>query len=175
MKLSFKKTIFFAFVLALVMASSPFIRASASSQKNAIPQTKISNERLEKIWARQLRRYERLGRAEEFNIRVRGLIDRAKANGKDVSAVQVALDSFAAQWKQARPIYEAMKGIVKSHPGFDSNGKVTDPENAKQTVLEMHGKLQEIHTVLNGRIKALREAIKAYRQANTRPQPTSTP
>ena len=68
-----------------------------------------------------------------------------------------------------------MQGIVSSHQGFDSNGNVTDSEKAKQTALAMRKKFQEIKTVMNGTGKALREAIKAYRQANPRPQPTATP
>jgi hypothetical protein len=175
MKLFLKKTVLFAFVAALAVASLTFASASASRQNDPIPQGQITNERLEKIWARQLHRYEQLGRADEFIARVQRLVDRAKANGKDVSAVQAALDVFAAQWKQAKSIYEGMKDMFSSHQGFDSNGKVTDSEKAKKTVLAVHERLQEIKTVLNGTGKALREAIKAYREANPRLQPTATP
>ncbi len=127
-----------------------------------------------RVWARQLRIYERMGRTDEFVERVQKLIDRAKENGKDVSAVQAALDAFKAAVKDAQPIYESIKGIINSHPGFDSNGKVTDPEKAKETVKAIHEKFKEIRETMNGAGKALHEAIKAFREANPRPQPTST-
>jgi cytochrome c556 len=177
MKLLFKTTILLALIAALVMASLPFVSASAAGLDDPTPpaQTKFTNERLEKIWARQLRRYERFGQAEELIDRVQRLIDRAKANGKDVSALQAALDAFAAAVKQAHPAYESMKGIVNSHQGFDSNGQVTDSAKALETVRAMHEKFQEIKTTLNGTGRALREAIKAFRQANPLLQPTATP
>lgn len=175
MKMFFKNTVLLALIAALAMASLPMVSVSASGQNDAIPQGQIANERLEKIWARQLRRYKRLGRTDEFIARLQRLLDRAKANGKDASIVQAALDAFRAQWKQARPIYQGMQGIVSSHQGFDSNGNVTDSEKAKQTALAMREKFQEIKTVMNGTGKSLREAVKSYRQANPRPQPTATP
>ena len=177
MKLLFKKTILFAFVLVLGLAVMPFVSASAAGEYEPTPppDKQISNERVERIWARQLRIYERMGRTDEFVERVQKLIDRAKANGKDVSAVQAALDAFKAAVKDAQPIYESVKGILNSHQGFDSNGKVTDPEKAKETVKAIHEKFKEIRETMNGTRKELHEAIKAFREANPRPQSTSTP
>ena len=116
-----------------------------------------------------------MGRTDELIEKVQKLIDRAKANGKDVSAVQAALDAFKVAVKEAQPIYESIKGIVNSHQGFDSNGKVTDPQKAKETVQSMHAKFKEIRDTLNGTGRALREAIRAFRQGNPRPQPVLTP
>jgi len=184
MKMLFKKMILLALVAALAtlgVASLPFVSVSAAGANDPTPppQRVVSNERLEQVWARQLRIYEKLGngfdRANEFTDKVQKLIDRAKENGKDVSAVQAALDAFEAAIKEAHPIYESGKGIVSSHQGFDSNGKVTDPEKAKETAKAMHDKLQEIKTAMNGTGRALREAIKAFREANPRPEKTPTP
>ncbi len=180
MKLLFKKTLLFALVAALGLASLPFVSASAAGVYDppVPPQKQLPNDRLEQVWARQLQRYEKLGNAferkDQFTDRVQMLIDRAKANGKDVSAVQTALDAFEAALKKAQPIYESMKGIVNSHQGFDGNGKVTDAVKAQETVLAMRGKFKEIKDALNGTGKALHEAIQAFRQANPRPQPTPT-
>ena len=113
-------------------------------------------------------------RTDQFVAKVQKLIDRAKANGKDVSEVQAALDAFKSAASRARPIYESIKGIINSHQGFDSSGKVTDPEKAKETVKAMHEKFKEIRAAMNGTGKALHQAIKAFREANPRPQPTAT-
>ena len=177
-KTFFTKTILFALVAALGLASlSVFSVGAAAAGLNdpPSPQRQISNERLERIWARQLRMYEHLGKTDEFIEKVQKLIDRASANGKDVSAVQAALDAFADAWKDAKPIYESMKGIIHSHQGFDDNGKVTDLEKAKETVKAMAEKLREIKAAMGGTGKALREALQAFREANPRPTRTPTP
>lgn len=180
MKTLFRKTILVAIIAALGLAAMPFVSVSAAGEYDPpLPQGQISNERLERVWARQLRLYERIGngfeREDAFVERVQKLIDWAKENGKDVAAVQAALDAFEAAVKEAHPIYESANGIINSHQGFDSNGKVTDPEKARETVKAMREKLQEIKDTMDGTRKALHEAIKAFREANPRPQPTPTP
>ena len=179
MKTLFKKTILLALVAALGLAAMPFVSVFAAGANDPTPPPpstgQIRTERLERVWARQLRIYERMGRTDKFIERVQKLIDRARANGKDVSAVQAALDAFKAAVKNAQPTYESLKGILNSHQGFDSNGKVTDPEKAKQTVQSIHDKFKEIRDTMNGTGKALREAIRAFRQANPRPQSTPSP
>ena len=180
MKLFFRKTILVALLGALAVAAMPLVSASAAGASDPTPpQAQISNEKLEQVWAHQLQVYARLGkgfdRLDGFTAKAQRLIDKANANGKDVSAVQAALDAFKAATKAAHPLYESGKGIVNSHQGFDADGKVTDPEKARETVKEMRDKLQEIKSALDGTGKALREAIEAFREANPRPQPTSTP
>jgi len=174
MKTLFRKTILVAIVAALALASLPFVSVSAAGEYDPpAPQRQISDERLERIWARQLHIYERIGHGFEhedrFIERVQGLIDRAEENGKDLSAVQAALDAFEAAVKDARPIYESANGIVNSHQGFDENGKVTDSEKAQETVQAMREKLQEIKDAMGGARKALHEAIKAFREGQSAP------
>lgn len=185
MKTLFKKPLLIALVFALSAASLPLVGVSAAGNTltNAYdplpPQGHVSNERLERIWARQLHLYERIGngfeRSDAFVERVQKLIDRAKENGKDVSAVQAALDDFETALKDAHPIYESGKGIVNSHQGFDNDGKVTDPEKAKETIKAMGEKLKEIKDAMGDTGRALHEALRAFRKANPRPEPTTTP
>jgi hypothetical protein len=171
MKTLLRKTILFALIATLGMAAMPFVSASAAGAYDPTPppQGQISNERLERAWARQLRIYERMGQADEFVERVQQLIDRAEEKGKDASAVQAALDAFEVALQEAQPIYESANDIIHSHQGFDENGKVTDPEQAQETVQAMRQKFEEIKNVMNGTRKALHEAIKAFREANPRP------
>jgi hypothetical protein len=172
-KTFFTKTILFALIAALGLASLPAFSVSAAASNDPTPEPKaeIRHERLERIWARQITAFNRLGKTDQFIEKVQKLIDRASANGKDVSAVQAALDAFAAAWKDAAPIYASMNGIVNSHQGFDDDGNVTDPEKARETVREMREKFKEIRDALDGSGKALRDAIKAFRQANPRQKP----
>ena len=173
----FRKTTLLALVAALAAASLPLasVLAAGAEDPSVPPIGELTNERLEKIWARQLRTYEKLGKAEDVIEKAQALIDRASANGKDVSAVQAALDAFEEAIKDAKPIYESANGIVNSHQGFDADGKVTDPEKAKDTIQQMGEKLKEIREAMAGTGKALHEAIRAFREANPRPEKTSTP
>lgn len=187
MKTIFRKTILsigllrlFALLVALGLASLPLVSASAAGAYDPpVPGEKqLSNERLEQTWARQLLRYERIGLGFKYNAafidRVQQLIDRAKANGKDASAVQTALDAFKAAVQKAQPIYESANGIVNSHQGFDGNGKVTDVAKAQETIKAMNAKFKEIKDAMGGTGKALHQAIKAFREANPPPK-RSTP
>jgi hypothetical protein len=175
MKTLFRNTILFAIVFALELASLPLSSVSAAGEYDPpVPEQRhVTHERLERVWARQLRLYQRIGngfeREDRFMARAQELIDRAEANGKNVSRVQAALDDFEAAVKDARPIYESANGIVNSHQGFDENGKVTDPEKAQETIQAMREKLQQIKDAIGGTRKALREAIKAFRESNPRP------
>jgi hypothetical protein len=175
MKNMFKKSVLIAMVAALAMASLPFMSASAAPQTDdPPPQREVSAERLEKVWARQLRMYEKIGkghdRSDAFIEKVQTLIDKAGENGKDVAAVQAALDAFEKATKDAHPVYESAKGIINSHQGFDNDGKVTDIEKAKETVKSMGEKMKEIKDAMDGTGRALHEAIKAFREANPRPE-----
>jgi len=178
MKNIFKKTVLFALVAALASlgaASLPLVNVAAmGANEPSAPQGEISSERLEKVWARQLHLYERIGqgfdRSDTFIEKIQGLIDRANENGKDVSAVQSALNAFEQSIKDAKPLYESAKGIINSHQGFDADGKVTDTEKAKETVKAMGEKLKEIKEAMNGTGKALKDAIHAFREANPRPE-----
>jgi hypothetical protein len=177
MKVLFKKTILLALVAAVGVASLPFVSVSAAGANDTTlpPQGELTNQRLEWIWARQLRLYEKIGKTENFIGKVQQLIDRAAQNGKDVSAVQAALDAFKDAVDDAKPVYESARPIIDSHTGFDANGKVTDSGQAQETVRAMGEKLKEIKDAMGGTGKALRDAIQAFREANPRPEKTPTP
>ncbi|HAV76615.1 MAG TPA: hypothetical protein DCX53_04595 [Anaerolineae bacterium] len=180
MKNIFKNTIIIALVSALAIASLPLVGVSAMGESDPPPPGReVSNEKLEQVWARQLKMYEKIGKGFErddaFIEKVQTLIDKAGANGKDVTAVQAALDAFEKAVKDAHPLYESAKGIIHSHQGFDSDGKVTDAEKAKETVRTMGEKLKEIKDAMAGTGRALHEALKAFREANPRPERTTPP
>jgi len=169
-----KNTIMAALAGALVLAALPM--TSAFAQGVTPPKGELTNEKLEQAWARQLKIYEKIGKGFDDTdgqiAKIQARLDKAAASGKDVTALQAALDAFAAALKSAKPTYDSMHGIVNSHQGFDANGKVTDLEKAQSTVQEMRAKLQDLKSEMNGTGKALFEALKAFREAN---KPAATP
>lgn len=168
MKNVFKKMILAVMTAALVFAAFPATSAFAADDPTSTPTGEVSNPKLEKAWARQLKIYNRLGKGfDDIDgqiAKIQERIDKAKTNGKDVAAAQAALDAFEAALTSTKPIYDGMEEIVNSHEGFDSNGKVTDAEQAKSTVQEMGAKLKEVKSSMGGTGKALHEALKALRK-----------
>lgn len=173
MKNMFRKIVLAISVAALVFAAFPVTSAFAADDDPPISGD-ISDENLERIWARQLRRYERIGRAfEDIDAHVAKIqerIDRIAENGKDVTALQAALDAYEAALNAAKPTYDSIEAIVNTHTGFDANGKVTDSEQAKSTVEQMRTKMQELKSAMDGTFRALREALREFREANRPPR-----
>ena len=152
----FKKTILVALIAALALASFPLMGVSASGQTDTQPPAQektISNERLERIWARMYCRYERFGR---FLDRSDGLgrseqDDRASQGGwRAHCGLETALEAFEDAVREVHPVYGSCKGIINSHKGFDPNGKVTDAEQAKETLKDLGAKFGEIHSTMDG-------------------------
>lgn len=161
-----QKIVMAVLAAALAMAAVPVGGVFALIEDPPAP----TNERLEKAWARQVKTYERLGRAyengDERLAKLQGMIDKAAENGKDVSDLQAALDAYKAALTAARPAYEALGEIISAHAGFDANGRIADAEQAKVTVKEARDQMKAIKESMGGAFKALRAAIKAFRAAN---------
>ncbi|MCK6569258.1 MAG: hypothetical protein L6Q45_16370 [Anaerolineales bacterium] len=151
---------------ALFLAAIPVSSVLAADENPPQP----TNEKLEAAWARAVKTHERLGKAFEDTdgriAKLQGMIDKAAANGKDVSQLQAALDAYESALTAARPQYEALGNVIDAHSGFDANGKVANAEQAKATLKEASEKMKAIKESMGGTFKALREAIKAFREAN---------
>ena len=176
-----KKALLVALVAGIGLAALPAgtaLAAPGQDEGNPPPQEQISDERLAEIWAREVALYERIGtrldQIDTMTARVQEFITRANERGIDTSAVQAALDAFSAAVQDARPLYQSANGIVQSHQGFDDSGQVTDRARAIETVRELGGKLREVKAAMGGTGQALREAIRALREAN-RPSETPAP
>jgi hypothetical protein len=173
----FTKLVTGVLVAVLSLAALPLNSAQAAALADpptpAAPSPERTNARLERAFARQIRRLERIGKLYDGSDagldRIQTLIDKAKERGLDVSAVQTALDAFKAALPKGRPFYEQAKSIADRHNGFDAGGKVTDSETARSTVESLHNELEQFREAMDGAGKALHEALKAFREANPRP------
>jgi hypothetical protein len=172
----FKKTTLIVLILAIGLAVFPGIGASAAGlngQTNAQP----DNSRLENVWAREQANYQRQGdrlsNASMFIARVQSLIDKANAKGWDTSAVQAALNALSAVIPAIQAAHTPGAAIIASHDGFDANGKVIDRATAITTARSLAQVLKDTRTAVNGTLKALHEAVKAFREAH--PRPTTIP
>ena len=169
MKNLISRVVLAVLVASLAIAAIPVTSAYAADET---PPTKgeLTDEKIEEIWARQLQAYERMGKAYEDTdahiARFQSMIDKAAANGKDVTSLQAALDAYETALLASEPAYEELGQVFRTHSGFDANGKVTDSEKAKATIKEARQGMKAIKDSMGGTFKALREAIKAFREAN---------
>ena len=168
-----------AVALVAVPSAGAFAISPADSTTPPV-QTPVPHPRLEWAWAQEQKVYNRMGNffdhVDDRIAKGQELIDKAKANGKDVTTVQSALNSFSNAVKQAKQVYQGGSSIVSSHAGFDVNGFVTDPQQALQTVSNLRDALKQVRDLLTAPAQALRAAIQAFRQANppvSSPTPTS--
>ena len=172
----FKKFALAALVLAIALAAFPFIGASAAGQ-NGQSNAQPDNSRLENLWARQQATYQRqsdrLSNASTFISKVQALINKANGKGWDTSAVQAALNALSAVIPAVQAAHAPGAAIITSHAGFDATGKVTDRTTAIATAKSLAQVLKDTRTAMNGTLKALREAVKAFHQAH--PKPATTP
>ncbi|HTX91056.1 MAG TPA: hypothetical protein VMC09_07560 [Anaerolineales bacterium] len=177
----FKKIALGALVVALGLAAFPALGASAAglNDQTTPPANQPNYARLQQVWAREQSVYQRegnaLSKASGFITKAQALLDKATAKGWDTSAVQAALNAFAAAIPAAQTAHDAGASIISSHAGFDADGNVTDRATALQTVKDLRDVLKNTRTAMNGTGKALHEAIKALREAHPRPTPTATP
>lgn len=169
MKNLISRVVLAVLVASLAIAAIPVTTAYAADET---PPAKgeLTDEKIEEIWARQLQAYERMGKAYEDTdahiARFQSMIDKAAANGKDVTSLQAALDAYETALLASEPAYEELGQVFRTHSGFDANGKVTDSEKAKATIKEARQGMKAIKDSMGGTFKALREAIKAFREAN---------
>jgi hypothetical protein len=166
MNMVFKKTTL-ALLVVMLAAALPVAPAFAQGEN---PPREITNEQLEKVWAHQLKLYERLGRVFEDTdtllTKAQELIDKAAAAGKDTSNLQSALNAFSDAVQRSRVSYNEIKTLITTHAGFDADGRVTDATQAGASVQAVRAKLQELKISMNDTGKALRAAVQAFREAN---------
>ncbi|HUH97139.1 MAG TPA: hypothetical protein VLZ89_07270 [Anaerolineales bacterium] len=167
--------------VALLGVLPPFsVHAQTADPPAAPSAAQPTNARLQTAWSREQTVYARIGtildRAQTLISRIQTRLDEAQAKGRDVSSVQRALDAFSGAVKNVQPIYTALQALMQSHAGFDASGNVTDPAQALQMVQAVRAQFQAIRQAgLRESAKALREAIRAFRQANqpATPAPSS--
>jgi hypothetical protein len=187
----FKKFALTALVLAIGLVALPASSASAAGLQDetppatTLPANEVApvpardNARLEKVWARAQtvyqRQSERLSKSDEFITRAQSLIDKANQKGWDTSVVQAALNAFSAVIPAAQAAHNPGVTIIASHNGFDADGKVTDQAAAVETVKALSQVLKDTRLAMNGTSHALREAVKAFRDAHRPVQAPATP
>ena len=159
--------------LAMAQTPSPSTPATppaapatpATSQNQAARQAA-----LEKAFAREqtasTTQANNLEKMSTLAAKAQALIDKAKANGRDVTGIQLALNAFKSQVADAQSLHDTAAGILSAHVGFDDSGKVTGMVAAAETVRDAHQSLVDTRNVMRQAAADLRSAIRAFRAAH---------
>ncbi len=94
--------------------------------------------------------------------------------GEDVSELQSALDGFEAALAESQDYHQAAQAILDAHAGFDEDGRVTDREQAQETIREAGQLLRDARRALKDGAANLRRALRDWRREH-RPRPSGSP
>ncbi|MEW5958382.1 MAG: hypothetical protein AB1801_11690 [Chloroflexota bacterium] len=96
--------------------------------------------------------------AEEF-------IQDEQAAGHDTSALEAALTELRAKIDEAQTLRDEAAQILDEKAGFDEDGKVVDPQQARDTLENAHRKMQDATQTLRIARQDFRQAMRDYRQS----------
>lgn len=86
--------------------------------------------------------------------------------GKDTTALEEALADFRNAIAEAQGKYDEAAQVLADKAGFDEDGEVTDPEQARDTLESANRAFQDANQALRTARQDLRQAIRDYRQSN---------
>jgi len=174
LKVKFFKVVSILSLVGLVLAGIVALPSGTAFAQSATPPAKpgqqARDERLERWYQREQtwlnQQQQNLDKTSNIVTKVQQYIAAQQAKGKDVTALQAALSTFQSQIATARSSHATAATILNNHAGFDANGKVTDPNLARQTLLDGRQALNDAHRILRQAIVDLHRAIRAWRAAN---------
>jgi len=170
-----------AMVMTLAVALGGLLSAPAASayaDTGTLPVTQTGgriDERLARLYEREQHwldlQADNLDHANEGVTRAQARIDGAassalKGQGKDTAALEAALASIKEQVTAAQTAHDEAANILATHAGFDDSGKVTDREQARQTVRDAGDALRDAQLALKQARLDLLKAIHDWRKAN---------
>lgn len=144
-----------------VSAQAPTPPAPSDSAGKAIT-------KLEKAYQGELKLLERqenaLKQAVQTVDKIKAQIAKLKEKGIDTAKAEAALKKYEAKLAEAKTLHEKAAGILKTHAGFDANGKVTDRAKAVETVKDAGQALRQAQKTLGEGRKAIWELFKEWRE-----------
>jgi len=158
-----------ALLVALVAVGISFGSASAApANKPATPNpANAALARAYKLEQDRLRLQDvRLKNAGQYAGKLDQLIAKLKAKGQDTAALEQAVAAFRTGIAMARAEWQVASATLAAHTGFDGAGKVTNADQARATLKDAHGHMEQAHTIARGAYEKLHAAIVAYRKVH---------
>jgi len=169
-----------ALAFSLLVVAIPVNKVYASGPTQAAPvpdqEGQVPVEKIEKRYQRLLDISKKVGnalnRGDEFATKMADRLTKVKENGKDVTEMEVALNTFNQKLSEAHQYQLTATDILNTHTGFDNSGKVIDEKSARITLKETAVSLRDVRKTLHPAFIELRKAIREYRRSH---MPTPAP
>jgi hypothetical protein len=84
--------------------------------------------------------------------------------GHDTSSLEEALAAFRVEVSVAQESLNTAVGTLEDKAGFDENGEVVDPQQARETLKTGHRTMQDARQTLFSAAQDLRQAMRDYLQ-----------
>ena len=163
-------------VAGMVLAGVITAPASTALAQPATPPAgqsrlaKARDERLERWYQREQAwlslQQVHLNTMNEVANKVQQFITTQQSKGKDVSALQAALDTFKSQIASAQSAHNTAASVLSAHQGFGADGQVVDADQARQTLIDARQSLRDAHRIMLQAAHDLRTAFREWREAN---------
>jgi len=108
---------------------------------------------------------DRLLMADETIVFLQQLSVDLEADGKDTAELEAAIDDFATSVETANVLWNEAHQALDAAAGFDIEGKVVDPDQARDTIETARDAMADCRRILKDGTTDLRRALREYRQA----------
>lgn len=92
-------------------------------------------------------------------------IAEEQANGFDTTILEAGLSDLRAKLDEAQGHHDTAAAILAEHAGFDDDGNVTDPQQARETLENTRQAMREAMENLREGRREFREAFQEYRRS----------
>jgi hypothetical protein len=105
---------------------------------------------------------------------VKEFIAEEKEAGHDTAELEAALADLEASLREAQGFHDDAAQILAEKAGYDSEGNVIDPQQARDTLKNAGRAMREANQIMREAHQDFREAFREYRQSkrDDRPGPT---
>jgi len=147
--------------IALLLLMGTFGFASAAERGSTTPPPSYAElEKQYQLRQLQLRSLDQLlKRDERRGAEVTTLIARAKAAGKNTTALEQALAAYRSKLGGARKSWYTAAIILKTHTGFSASGKVTNADQARATLKAAGSALEQSYLAARSAEELLNKAL----------------
>lgn len=177
-----QKSLIIAILVVVLLGTAVLaLPAGTVSAQTPIPPTPADQAargitRLEKAYQFELKALEKqekaLKGAEQMVEKAKEAIAKIKEKGGDPVKLEAALKAYEAKLAEAKKLHETAAAILKTHTGFDANGKVTDRAKAVETVKSAGQAIRQAHKAMGEGRKEILNLLKEWRKNWIKNRPT---
>jgi hypothetical protein len=108
---------------------------------------------------------DRLDTAGEVAAVAEAFIADEQEKGFDTNELEAALNTLRRQLEEAQALNDTADQVLADKAGFDEDGQVVDPQQARETLATAHRSMRDAGETLRRAHQDFRQALRDYRQS----------